>query len=98
MSMATGAMARSVIRAADPSTKNAVDAKRPTARATPMTDARVRRGLRTRSRRLYLSTPHRRAIADHLAITERHDASQPRRNIRIVGHNNQGRTRDVLRF
>src|SRR6202521_4984147 len=74
ISIATGAMARSVIRAADPSTKNAVDENRPTASATPTTEARVRLGLRMRSRRLYLSMPHRRAIADHATVAQRHDA------------------------
>src|SRR4030088_3520748 len=56
MSIATGAIARSVIRAAEPSTKNAVEAKSETARATPITEARVRRGFRRRSLKLYLST------------------------------------------
>src|ERR1700716_3787421 len=98
MSIATGAIARSVIRAADPSTKKAVEEKRPTARATPTTDAKVRRGLRTRSRRLYLSTSHRRAVADNLAIAERDHALEPSRDVRVVGHDDKGRAGDFLRI
>jgi hypothetical protein len=43
-------MARSVIRAAEPSTKKVIEEKRATASATPVSEASVRLGFRTRSR------------------------------------------------
>src|ERR1700687_93873 len=98
MSIATGALARSGIRAAEPSTKNAVEEKSATARATPTAEARVRRGFRRRSRRLYLSTEYTRAIADHLAIPERHDSSEPRRDVHVVSHDDKRRACHLLRF
>src|ERR1700674_4102130 len=55
MSMDTGATARWVMVAAELSTKKTIPEKSPTASATPTTEARVRRGLRSRSRRLKLS-------------------------------------------
>src|ERR1700674_1232450 len=92
MSIATGAIARSVIREAEPSTKKAVDEKSPTASATPTTDAKVRRGLRRRSRRLYLSNPRSGTVADHLAIAECHHPFESSRDIRVVGDDDQGCT------
>src|ERR1700686_3032472 len=89
-SIATGAIARSVIRDAEPSTKNAVDENRPTASATPTTDAKVRRGLRRRSRRLYLRNQRSRAVADQLAISEHHHPFESRGDIRVVRDDDQG--------
>src|ERR1700682_2053283 len=96
MSIATGAIARSVIRDAEPSTKNAVDENRPAASATPTTEAKVRRGLRRRSRRLYLSNPSSGTVADPLAIAECHHPFEASRDIRVVGDNDQGRTNRCL--
>ena len=50
MSSASGPIARVVIAAPEPSMKNSTAEKRPTPSATPISEATVRRGLRTSSR------------------------------------------------
>src|SRR5439155_4111860 len=64
MSRARGEIARAVIVALEPSTKKRTPEKSPTPSVTPTSDASVRRGLRTRSRRTYLSIEPPIAEAD----------------------------------
>src|SRR6202011_3093415 len=56
MSSASGAIARFVIEAPEPSMKKRTPEKRPTPSVTPTSAAAVRRGLRNRSRRTYLAS------------------------------------------
>src|SRR4051812_48234821 len=89
MSSASGAIARFVIVAPEPSMKKRTPEKSPTPRITPTSDASVRRLLRTRSCQTYLSID--------AAVAELQRGIEPGRHSRVVGHYHEGRVLPFLR-
>src|ERR1700674_5462588 len=73
--------------AAELSTKKTIPEKSPTARATPTTEARVRRGLRTRSRSVKLSN---RLLLRQAPVFEADDAVEPPGDGHVVRDDDEG--------
>ena len=96
MSSASGASARWVIVAREPSTKNSTAENSATPSVTPASEASVRRGLRTSSRQTYLSTdaptlPRPADVADEPSVAKGDGAVHPRGHLRIVRHDDERR-------
>src|ERR1700736_6812437 len=99
MSSASGAIARFVIEAPEPSMKKRTPEKSPTPSVTPTSAAAVRRGLRNRSRRTYLaSIGGGELLLYDLAVAQAHRPAHPYSHVAIVGDNHQRRPQLGLRL